>query len=288
MPRGLVLRCHIEDDENGEAVIYIDDGAFDLAEFGALLRYFCRVGHADYLRARRPGHGAARDRGARAGGRGGLGTQQRRPRQVSNWNHYPWASLDPFLQSDRGPEHDHPARGDWPLLTGLRIAAHTFRLSAHGEGAERRQLHRLPGRVNPVNLTKTAQLHNPLGRHPEGQDLSTDRPGCRSGQRSTSVEITQQPRNPRETLARHGENEAGAFRAAGTRARGRLSPPRMEPANDPFEDGGDQNGDRCNSDPASGRLHVRRSWGEADGRPEGLTASPGQAHGGACRQTGGA
>ena len=140
----------------------------------------------------------------------------------------------------------------------------------------------------PIPITKTAQLHNPLGRHPEGQDLSTDRPGRRSGQRSTSVEITQQPRNPRETLARHGENEAGAFRAAGTRARGRLSPPRREPANDPFEDGGDQNGDRCNSDPASGRLHVRRSWGEADGRPEGLTASPGQAHGGACRQTGGA
>ena len=27
---------------------------------------------------------------------------------------------------------------------------------------------------------------------------------------------------------------------------------------------------------------------QADGRPEGLTASPGQAHGGACRQTGGA
>ena len=121
---------------------------------------------------------------------------------------------------------------------------------------------------------------------PAGQDLSTDRPGRRSGQRSTSVEITQQARNPRETLARHGENEAGAFRAAGTRARGRLSPPRREPSNDPFEDGGDQNGDRCNSDPASGRLHVRRSWGEADGRPEGLTASPGQALGGACRQTG--
>ena len=142
--------------------------------------------------------------------------------------------------------------------------------------------------MNPVNFTKTAQLHNPLGRHPESQELSTDRPGRRSGQRSTGVEITQQARNPRETLARHGENEVEAFRAAGTRARGRLSPPRRKPSNDPFEDGGDQNGDRCNSDPASGRLHVRRSWGEADGRPEGLTASPGQAYGSACRQPDGA
>ena len=26
----------------------------------------------------------------------GLGTQQRRPRQVSNWSHYPWAALDTF------------------------------------------------------------------------------------------------------------------------------------------------------------------------------------------------
>ena len=44
VPRGLVLRCHIEDDENGEAVIYIDDRAFDPAEFGALLRYFAGWG----------------------------------------------------------------------------------------------------------------------------------------------------------------------------------------------------------------------------------------------------
>ena len=40
VPRGRVLRCHIEDDENGETVIYIDDRAFDLAEFGGLLRFF--------------------------------------------------------------------------------------------------------------------------------------------------------------------------------------------------------------------------------------------------------
>ena len=56
------------------------------------------------------------------------------------------AVLDPFLQSDRGPEHDYAARGDWALLAGLRIAAYAFRLSAHSEGVERRQLHRLPGR----------------------------------------------------------------------------------------------------------------------------------------------
>ena len=40
VPRGRVLRCHIEDDENGETVIYIDDRAFDLTEFGGLLRFF--------------------------------------------------------------------------------------------------------------------------------------------------------------------------------------------------------------------------------------------------------
>ena len=44
VPRGLVLRCHIEDDKNGEAVIYIDDRAFDPAEFEALLRYFAGWG----------------------------------------------------------------------------------------------------------------------------------------------------------------------------------------------------------------------------------------------------
>ena len=44
VPRGRVLRCHIEDDENGETVIYIDDRAFDLAEFGGLLRCFAGWG----------------------------------------------------------------------------------------------------------------------------------------------------------------------------------------------------------------------------------------------------
>ena len=44
MPRGRVLRCHIEDDENGQAMIYIDDQEFSLAEFGALLRCFAGWG----------------------------------------------------------------------------------------------------------------------------------------------------------------------------------------------------------------------------------------------------
>ena len=60
------------------------------------------------------------------------------------------------------------------------------------------------------------------------------------------MEITQQARSPREIPARRRENEAGAFRAAGTTARERLSPPRREISNDPFEDSGDQDGDRGN------------------------------------------
>ena len=65
VPRGRVLRCHIEDDENGETVIYIEDRQFSLTEFGGLLRYFAGWGmRIIHLRARRPGHGAARDRGA--------------------------------------------------------------------------------------------------------------------------------------------------------------------------------------------------------------------------------
>jgi hypothetical protein len=37
VPRGNVLRCHIEDDEAGELVVYIDDQALSLREFGRLL-----------------------------------------------------------------------------------------------------------------------------------------------------------------------------------------------------------------------------------------------------------
>ena len=44
VPRGRVLRCHIEDDENGETVIYIDDREFSLTEFSSLLRFFAGWG----------------------------------------------------------------------------------------------------------------------------------------------------------------------------------------------------------------------------------------------------
>ena len=56
--------------------------------------------------------------------------------------------------------------------------------------------------------------------------------------------VTLRARCHRENLARRRENEAGAFRAAGTRARERLSLPRRETSIVPFEDGGDQDGDR--------------------------------------------
>ena len=56
-----------------------------------------------------------------------------------------------------------------------------------------------------------------------------------------------------------------------TKARERLWLPRREASNDPLEDDGN-----CGSrGPVSGRLHVRRSWGEADGRRAGSAASPG-------------
>ena len=81
--------------------------------------------------------------------------------------------------------------------------------------------------------------------------------------------------HPREILARHRENEAGAFRAAGTRARERLSLPRRETSNNQFEGSGDRDGDRCTRGAVSGRLRDRRSWGEADGRGCGSAESPG-------------
>ena len=44
VPRGRVLRCHIEDNEDGEAVILVDDREFDMAAFGDLLKYFAGWG----------------------------------------------------------------------------------------------------------------------------------------------------------------------------------------------------------------------------------------------------
>ena len=81
-----MLRCHIEDDENGETVIYTDDRAFDLAEFGGLLRFFTgwgvritfvpedQVTEQPKIEVREPEDEEE------------LGTRRGRLRQVSNWN----------------------------------------------------------------------------------------------------------------------------------------------------------------------------------------------------------
>jgi hypothetical protein len=44
VPRGEVLRCIIEDDANGEAVIHIDDNELTLREFGRLLTTYAGWG----------------------------------------------------------------------------------------------------------------------------------------------------------------------------------------------------------------------------------------------------
>jgi hypothetical protein len=44
VPRGDVLRCHIEDDEAGEVVVYVDDQELGLHEFGKLLRTYAGWG----------------------------------------------------------------------------------------------------------------------------------------------------------------------------------------------------------------------------------------------------
>ena len=44
VPRGQVLRCHIEDDAEGGTVIQIDDVELDLAAFGRLLQVFSGFG----------------------------------------------------------------------------------------------------------------------------------------------------------------------------------------------------------------------------------------------------
>jgi hypothetical protein len=44
VPRGDVLRCHIDDDESGEAVIAIDDQELNLRDFGRLLQTFAGWG----------------------------------------------------------------------------------------------------------------------------------------------------------------------------------------------------------------------------------------------------
>ena len=44
VPRGHVLRCHIEDDEEGKPVIHVDDVELDLEAFGQMLLTFCGFG----------------------------------------------------------------------------------------------------------------------------------------------------------------------------------------------------------------------------------------------------
>ena len=66
-----------------------------------------------------------------------------------------------------------------------------------------------------------AQLHNPLGRHPEGQDLSTDRPGRRSGRRPTSWKLHNSRAVPAMFLAAKERMSPGPFgRRGGGRENG--------------------------------------------------------------------
>ena len=44
VPRGHVLRCHIEDDEDGQPVIHVDEVELDLEAFGRMLLTFCGSG----------------------------------------------------------------------------------------------------------------------------------------------------------------------------------------------------------------------------------------------------
>ena len=44
VPRGHVLRCHIEDDEEGQPIIHVDDVEMDLEAFGRMLLTFCGFG----------------------------------------------------------------------------------------------------------------------------------------------------------------------------------------------------------------------------------------------------
>ena len=44
MPRGRILRCHIEEDEESRTVICVDDQELDLDAFGELLKYYAGWG----------------------------------------------------------------------------------------------------------------------------------------------------------------------------------------------------------------------------------------------------
>lgn len=49
VPRGQVLRCHIEDDEQGQAVIYVDEKELSLHEFGRMLTCYAGWGMRIYF-----------------------------------------------------------------------------------------------------------------------------------------------------------------------------------------------------------------------------------------------
>jgi len=49
VPRGRVLRCHVEDDEQGDLVVYIDDQEFDLGAFGRMLKTYAGWGMRIYF-----------------------------------------------------------------------------------------------------------------------------------------------------------------------------------------------------------------------------------------------
>lgn len=49
VPRGSVLRCHIDDDERGELVVHIDEQELDLQAFGRLLGTYAGWGMRIYF-----------------------------------------------------------------------------------------------------------------------------------------------------------------------------------------------------------------------------------------------
>ncbi|MGJ0503059.1 MAG: DUF7713 domain-containing protein [Methylocystis sp.] len=49
VPRAQVLRCHLEDDDNGKLVVYVDDEKLDLQQFGRMLTTYAGWGMRIYF-----------------------------------------------------------------------------------------------------------------------------------------------------------------------------------------------------------------------------------------------
>ena len=49
VPRAQVLRCHLEDDEEGKLVVYVDDQKLDLQQFGRMLTTYAGWGMRIYF-----------------------------------------------------------------------------------------------------------------------------------------------------------------------------------------------------------------------------------------------